>query len=172
MDIKLMEKTYKDNVVVLYVNGFVGAVSNESMMETSAKVLRHLGYNIVDVAFICCDTDEKPNNEANYWHEGDMKDSVILKGVIFTSDLGLDFCPDVEYRISVNGEEFPSTKNTLSWLTELICRLGHPSMNHEDLVLKFSKVKYSPKSDQEKEEEFLREMAETMFDMEDPANFQ
>lgn len=126
MNITLMEKTYKENKVVLYVNGFVGVVSDKSMLEDAMKVLQHLDYNIKDVNFVSCPTDEVPNNEANYWHEGESKNPVYLKESTWIHQCKKGCCMSNGYKLNVNGAEVNIIQSLLTEIGWLLCNLGHP----------------------------------------------
>lgn len=126
MNITLMEKVYKDNQVVLYVNGFVGAVSDRSMINSAIEVMNAIGYNIIDVNHILSLNDDVPNNEADYWHEGPKKAPVHLVETSWTHHCYKTCCFDTGYKINVNGKDVVTQDSVVIELLQILEKLGHP----------------------------------------------
>lgn len=139
MNITLMEKTYKDNKVVLYVNGFVGVISDKTMLDSTMKTLQLIGYNIKDINFLLHDNDEVPNNEVNYWHEGDMKSPVYLKESSWIHQCDKGCCMQSGYKLKVNGSELIISQSLLDELSDLLSKLGHPVYAKKDYKITLCK---------------------------------
>lgn len=65
-EITVMEKVYRNNQFVLYINGFRGVISSESILNSTVDVLRSLNYKIKEINHVMLLSDDIPNNEANY----------------------------------------------------------------------------------------------------------
>lgn len=123
MNITLMEKVYKENKYVLYINGFVGAISEHSMINTAIEILTHLKYNITDINCIMQLTDNVPNNEADYWHEGKKKSSVTIEQ---SSLMDSDCLPYYKFSLKVNGKTFKTHEKIGEEISEILRKMGHP----------------------------------------------
>lgn len=166
MNITLMEKAYKNKFVV-YVNGFVGLVTENSIMDDVIKVLKSLNYNIKDINYLSSVNDEVPNNEADYWHEGPEKSPVHLVGYSWTHKCFNSCCFDKGNCIIVNGKQVGTKDCSPIEILRLLEKLGHPTslfISAEPLPYKPDEVvggclEYLKESDEEKE---MREFHEFM----------
>ena len=125
VNIKLMEKAYKEDKFVLYLNGFVGVVSNHTLLDDAYEVLKSIGYNVTDVNYISFLNDDVPNNEADYWHEGGKKTHIHLSESKWTHQCKNKCCFDKGYRLTVNEVEFTTDYSVSIELFHLLKKLGH-----------------------------------------------
>lgn len=123
MNITLMERVYKGNKYVLYINGFVGAISEHSMIDTAIKILTHLKYNITEINCIMQLTDNVPNNEVDYWHEGKKKSSVIIEQ---SSIMDSNYLSYYKFNLEVNGKIFKTHEKIGEEISEVLRKMGHP----------------------------------------------
>lgn len=142
MNITLMEKVYKDNKFVLYVNGFVGAISDNTMIDSSIEVLTNVGYNIKDVNYIVCLNDDVPNNEADCWHEGTQEAPVHLSETLWVHNCSSGCCFDVGSKIEVNHASIVAQDSLVNELSGLLSKLGHPVSPQETEAVLLSKPGY------------------------------
>lgn len=139
MKITLMEKVYKYNKFVLYINGLVGVISDKSMINTSVDVLNNIGYSVVDVNNIFCLNDEVPNNESDYRNEAGRKAPVHLTETTWTHRCSNSCCYDHGCMIKVNDAVLLSQEPLVDELTSLLSKLGHTLDAEETEVALLSK---------------------------------
>lgn len=139
MNITLMEKVYKENKVVLYVNGLVGVISDKTMIDSSAEVLKALGYNIKDTNSTLCLNDEIPNNESDYRNETGKQAPVHLTETSWVHHCDSKCCFDVGCKIQVNNVDVLTQGSLVDELTSLLGILGHTVSAEETEAVLLSK---------------------------------
>lgn len=81
MKISIMEKLYKGNQYVFYINGFPLVSNDVSILNQAAEILPSFGFEITEENYVSEELNEVPNNEVKY-------SKLPLKGTVI--QLGLD----------------------------------------------------------------------------------
>lgn len=129
--ITVMEKVYKENQFVLYINGFRGVIADESILNATVDVLGVLGYEIKEINHVMQLTDDIPNNEADYKPSMFAKKQPLkMSSQDWKYHCSNGDCFDAGRNVYVN-DLLVSKDGNVSKIAELLVNMGHSVAIHK-----------------------------------------
>lgn len=104
MKISIMEKLYKGNQYVFYINGFPLVSNSISILNQAAEILPAFGFEITEKNYVSEELNEVPNNEVQY-SELPLKGTVVQLGLDSTNVGILKMLTLLGSNVNINSQE-------------------------------------------------------------------